>query len=76
MNIFMFHEDYLKLFRQMKDVKLTQEEQELLISVENDEWLSVADLEQEIRRYQSYAQADCLTEVGERLETSWCQGKR
>jgi len=50
MNIFMFHEDYLKLFRQMKDVKLTQEEQELLISVENDEWLSVADLEQEIRR--------------------------
>lgn len=41
----------------MKDVKLTPEEQELLASVENDEWLSVPNLEEEIKRYQSYAQA-------------------
>ncbi|WP_156119998.1 hypothetical protein [Leptolyngbya sp. KIOST-1] len=41
----------------MEDVKLTQEEQEILASVENDEWLSVPDLEPEIKRYQSYAKA-------------------
>lgn len=41
----------------MKDVKLTPEEQELLTSVENDEWLSVPNLEQEIKRYQRYAKA-------------------
>jgi len=41
----------------MKDVKLTPEEQELLTSVENDEWLSVPNLEQEIKRYQSYVKA-------------------
>jgi len=40
----------------MEDIKLTPEEQELLTSVENDEWLSVPNLEQEIKRYQSYAQ--------------------
>jgi predicted DNA binding CopG/RHH family protein len=41
----------------MEDVKLTPEEQELLASIENDEWLSVPNLEEEIRRYQSYAKA-------------------
>jgi predicted DNA binding CopG/RHH family protein len=41
----------------MKDVKLTPEEQELLTSVENDEWLSVPNLEEEIKRYRSYAKA-------------------
>ncbi|HSM81527.1 MAG TPA: hypothetical protein VLS96_07570 [Nodosilinea sp.] len=41
----------------MDDIKLTLEEQELLTSVENDEWLSVPNLQQEIKRYQSYAQA-------------------
>ncbi|MFQ4140424.1 antitoxin [Nodosilinea sp. PGN35] len=40
----------------MEDIKLTPEEQELLTSVENDEWLSVANLEQEIKRYQRYSQ--------------------
>ncbi len=41
----------------MKDVKLIPEEQELLTSVENDEWLSAPNLEQEIKRYQSYVKA-------------------
>ncbi|MFH7244869.1 MAG: hypothetical protein ACHWZW_18700 [Spirulina sp.] len=40
----------------MENIKLNLEEQELLTSVENDEWLSVANLDKEIRRYQSYAQ--------------------
>ena len=55
MSIFLFHEDYLKLFRQMKDIKLTQEEQELLTSIEDDERLSVTNLEQKIKCYQSCA---------------------
>ena len=41
----------------MGDVKPTPEEQELLTSVENDEWLSIPNLEEEIKRYQSYAKA-------------------
>lgn len=45
----------------MEDTKLTPEEQELLTSVENDEWLSAPKLEQEIKRYQSYAKAQLGT---------------
>jgi predicted DNA binding CopG/RHH family protein len=41
----------------MENVKLTPEEQAILTSVENDEWLSVSNLEQEIKRYQRYAEA-------------------
>ncbi|NJL47773.1 MAG: antitoxin [Leptolyngbyaceae cyanobacterium SM2_5_2] len=41
----------------MEDIKLSLEEQELLTSVASDEWLSVPNLEQEIKRYQSYAKA-------------------
>lgn len=41
----------------VKNVKPTPEEQELLVSIENDEWVSVANLDQEVKRYQSYAQA-------------------
>jgi predicted DNA binding CopG/RHH family protein len=41
----------------MKDIKLTLEEQDLLTSVESDEWVSVANLDQEIKRYQNYAKA-------------------
>lgn len=41
----------------MKSSNLPPEEQELLISVENDEWLSVANLEQEIKLYQSCAES-------------------
>ncbi len=37
--------------------QLTSEEQEILESVERGEWRSVPNLEQEIKRYQSYAQA-------------------
>ncbi len=48
----------------MKDVKLTPEEQELLTSVENGEWLSVPNFDQEIKRYQSYVQ----TQMGELQE--------
>lgn len=41
----------------MEDIKLTPEEQNLLASVENDEWLSVLNLKQEVKRYQGYARA-------------------
>ena len=41
----------------MKSIKLTLEEQALLASVENNQWLSVPNLNQEIKRYQSYAKA-------------------
>jgi len=41
----------------MIDDQLTPEEQEILESVENDEWLSVPNLQQEIQRYQNYAKA-------------------
>lgn len=41
----------------MKENDLTLQEQELLASVENDEWLSVSNLEKEVKRYQSYAKA-------------------
>ncbi|MGF1460033.1 MAG: hypothetical protein ACFBSG_13530 [Leptolyngbyaceae cyanobacterium] len=37
--------------------QLTPEEQNILESVEQGEWHSVLNLEQEINRYQSYAQA-------------------
>lgn len=37
--------------------QLTPEEREILESVERGEWRSVPNLEQEIQRYQSYAQA-------------------
>lgn len=48
----------------MENVKLTPEEQELLTSVENNEWLSIPNLNQEIKRYQSCAQ----THIGELQE--------
>lgn len=38
-----------------RDVKLDQEEKELLASYERDEWQSVGDQESEIKRYQDYA---------------------
>jgi len=41
----------------MIDDQLTPEEQEILESIENDEWLSVPNLQQEIQRYQNYAKA-------------------
>ena len=41
----------------MMNEQLTSEEQEILESVERGEWRSVPNLEQEIKRYQSYAQA-------------------
>ncbi|MEA5620111.1 antitoxin [Cronbergia sp. UHCC 0137] len=36
-------------------LKLDQEERELLESIENDEWVSVPNVEEEIKRFQSYA---------------------
>jgi predicted DNA binding CopG/RHH family protein len=45
----------------MEEVELTSEEQTILASVENDEWLSVPNLEQEIKRYQRYAEAQLGT---------------
>lgn len=41
----------------MMNDQLTPEEREILASVERGEWRSVPNLEQEIQRYQSYAQA-------------------
>ena len=38
-------------------MNLTPEEQELLDSVENNEWRSIADVENESKRYQAYAKA-------------------
>ncbi|TVQ08896.1 MAG: hypothetical protein EA368_10780 [Leptolyngbya sp. DLM2.Bin27] len=48
----------------MKENDLALQEQELLTSVENDEWLLVPNLEEEIKRYQSYAK-DQLGELEE-----------
>jgi len=39
----------------MKEYKLDKEEQELLDSVENGEWVSVANLQQEIKKHQEIA---------------------
>jgi len=36
-------------------LKLDQEEQELLVSIENDDWVSVANVDQEIQRFQAIA---------------------
>jgi len=36
-------------------LKLDQEEQELLASIENDDWVSVANVDQEIQRFQAIA---------------------
>lgn len=41
----------------IEDVELTLEEQDLLTSVERDEWVSVTNLDQEVKRYQNYAKA-------------------
>ena len=38
-------------------MNLTAEEQELLDSVENDEWQSIDNIENESKRYQAYAKA-------------------
>jgi predicted DNA binding CopG/RHH family protein len=40
----------------VENLNLTEEEQKLLASVENDEWISVAHLNQDVERYQAYAQ--------------------
>ena len=39
----------------MKDYKLDKEEQELLKSIENDEWVSVDNLQDEIKEHQEIA---------------------
>lgn len=49
---------------------LSLDEQTLLESVENDEWQSVPNREQEIQRYQSYAWAQLLEEISQALELS------
>lgn len=41
----------------MNDTRLTQEEQELLESVERGEWRRIPDFENEAMRYQEYARA-------------------
>jgi RNA polymerase nonessential primary-like sigma factor len=49
---------------------LSLDEQALLESVENDEWQSVPNREQEIQRYQSYARSQLLEEISRSLELS------
>lgn len=39
----------------MNDFQLDPEEQELLESIENDEWQSIPNLEREIERFKYYA---------------------
>jgi predicted DNA binding CopG/RHH family protein len=36
-------------------LKLDQEEQELLESIEGEEWVSISDVKEEIKRFQNYA---------------------
>jgi predicted DNA binding CopG/RHH family protein len=38
----------------VENLNLTEEEQKLLASVESDEWISVANLNQDVERYQAY----------------------
>jgi DNA-directed RNA polymerase sigma subunit (sigma70/sigma32) len=49
---------------------LSLDEQDLLESVENDEWQSVPNREQEIQRYQSYARSQLLEEIRINLPVS------
>ena len=49
---------------------LNVEEQEIFESVENGEWQSISDVEQEIQRYQQYAQASILESVSIRIPAS------
>ncbi|MEW5828525.1 MAG: antitoxin [Chloroflexota bacterium] len=41
----------------MSDLKLTQEELELLAAYENDEWQSVKNVEEQAAQYRAYARA-------------------
>ena len=49
---------------------LNIEEQEIFESVENGEWRSISDVEQEIQRYQQYAQASMLESVSIKIPVS------
>jgi predicted DNA binding CopG/RHH family protein len=49
---------------------LNVEEQEIFESVENGEWQSISDVEQEIRRYKQYAQASILESVSIKIPAS------
>jgi hypothetical protein len=51
---------------------LTFEEKEILTSVENGEWMSVPNLKEEIKRYQSYAKVQLgeLEEIKIELPTN------
>lgn len=49
---------------------LNAEEQEIFESVENGEWRSISDVEQEIRRYKQYAQASILESVSIKIPAS------
>ncbi len=49
---------------------LNIEEQEIFESVENGEWRSIANVEQEINRYQQYAQASMLESVSIEIPAS------
>jgi predicted DNA binding CopG/RHH family protein len=49
---------------------LNAEEQEIFESVENGEWQSISDVEQEIRRYKQYAQASILESVSIKIPAS------
>jgi hypothetical protein len=54
---------------------LTFEEKEILTSVENGEWMSVPNLKEEIKRYQSYAKVQLgeLEEIKIELPTRHLQ---
>jgi predicted DNA binding CopG/RHH family protein len=49
---------------------LNAEEQEIFESVENGEWQSISDVEQEIQRYKQYAQASMLESVNIKIPAS------
>ena len=36
---------------------ISKDEKELLESVENDEWMTVSDIESELKKFQAYAKA-------------------
>jgi predicted DNA binding CopG/RHH family protein len=55
---------------------LDLEEQEILESLENGEWQSVLNVEQEIQQYQSYAQAASLESINIELPTNDFQSLR
>lgn len=49
---------------------LNIEEQEIFESVENGQWRSIANVEQEVNRYQQYAQARMLESVSIEIPAS------